>query len=80
MAQLGDLTKMISLLGQAQDAAKDARRVAERIDKEVKEIYCFMQELSKYVFLCPTSLKDYIGEEEIKNINNNSTYQTKSIF
>jgi hypothetical protein len=80
VAQLGYLTTMISLLGQVQDAAKDARRVAERIDKDVKEIFCFIQELSNYVYRCPTLLKDYIDEEEIKIINNNSTYQAKSIF
>jgi hypothetical protein len=80
VAQQNSLTAMISLLGQVQDAAKDARRVADRIDNEVKEIFCLIHQLLNYVYLCPALLKDYIDEEEIKIINNNSTYQTKSIF
>jgi hypothetical protein len=80
VAQQWQLTLMISLLGQVQDTAKDARRTANRIDKEVKQIFCLIHELLKYVFLCPTVLKDSIDEEEIQITKNNSTYPTKGIF
>jgi len=80
MAQQMQLTIMISLLGQVQDAAKDAKRAADRINKEVKEIFCLIHELLKYVFLCPMVLKDYINVEETQIIKNNSIYHTKGIF
>jgi hypothetical protein len=80
VAQQQALTAMISLLGQVQGAAKDAKITSDRIDKGAKEILCLIKQLLKYVFLCPTILKDYIDEEEIQIIKNNITYPTKGIF
>ncbi len=75
-----NLTLMISLLGQVQDAAIDARKTADRIDEEVKILFCSIHELLKYVYLCPMVLKDYINVEETQIIKNNSIYHTKGIF
>jgi hypothetical protein len=79
-AQQTELTLMIKNLGLIQDAAKGARNAADRINKEVNEIFCAVHKLLNYVYLCPAALKDYIDGEEIRIIKNSSTHPTKSIF
>ncbi len=77
--QRTEFTLMVTNLGLIQDAAKDALESAKRINKEVKEIFCLIHELLKYLYICPATLKDYIDGEEIQIIKNSSTHQTISI-